>query len=177
MCQCSTQCLNGRHRRRRCHAAWPARRAAEDDPGTRKTRPSNNIADALHIHGADKMQLSTNADKKNVCAASKRLQTLITPSLYYRMELGSAQLKKRFLHTLESPGLSHVRILSILSLSEAQVNILCRLIFALPKNALTRFEYVHSSLPTVSMHLLTRYRIPTFYLSSVGIQCALRLRQ
>jgi hypothetical protein len=93
------------------------------------------------------------------------------------MELGSAQLKKRFLHTLESPGLSHVRILSILSLSEAQVNILCRLIFALPKNALTRFEYVHSSLPTVSMHLLTRYRIPTFYLSSVGIQCALRLRQ
>lgn len=39
------------------------------------------------------------------------------------------------------------------------------------------FEYMHSSLPTVSMRLLIRYRIPTFYLSSLGIQCALRLRQ
>jgi hypothetical protein len=66
------------------------------------------------------------------------MHALMTPSLYYRMELTSAQLNKRFSRTLESPGLSHVRILSVRSLSE--VNMLCRLIFALPKNALTRFE-------------------------------------
>ena len=29
----------------------------------------------------------------------------------------------------------------------------------------------------VCIHLLTRYRIPTFYLSSAGIHCASRLRQ
>jgi hypothetical protein len=37
----------------------------------------------------------------------------MTPSLYYRMELGSEQLNESFLRTLESPGLSHIRILSV----------------------------------------------------------------
>ena len=67
------------------------------------------------------------------------MQTLMTPSLYHHMELSSEQLNKRFSRTLESPGLPHVRILSIRSIFKAQVSILCRLIFALPKNALTRF--------------------------------------
>ena len=86
---------------------------------------------------------SNKADKNNVCATNKALQALMTPLLYYHMELGSEQLDKKILHTLESPGLSHVRILSIRSLQEAQINVLCRLIFALPKNALTRFEYAY----------------------------------
>ena len=93
---------------------------------------------------------STNADKKNVCATSKRLQAVMTPLLYYRMELGSAQLTKRFSRTLEGShlGLQYVRVLSIQCFAKAQIKILCRLIFALPKNILTRFEYVHSLLPT-----------------------------
>lgn len=85
---------------------------------------------------------SINADKRNVCATSKRLQTLMTPLLYHHMELSSVQLTKRFSRTLESshPGLPFVRVLSVQSLFEAQVNVLCRLLFAIPKNALLRFE-------------------------------------
>ena len=88
---------------------------------------------------------STNADKKNVCVSSKRLQVLMTPLLYRRMELSDAQLTNGFLRTLESshPGLSYVRVLSIRFFAKAQINTLCRLIFALPKNILTRFEYVY----------------------------------
>ena len=92
--------------------------------------------------------ISTIADKKNVCASSKALQALMTPLLYRRMELGALQLDSIFSRTLAAaathPGLPHVRTLSIQSLwNTVQLNILCRLIFALPKNALTRFECVH----------------------------------
>lgn len=86
-----------------------------------------------------------NADKKNVCATSKRFQTLMTPLLYHHMELSSVQLTKRFSRTLENghPGLPVVRVLSIRCLAKARINIICRLIFVMPKNILTRFEYVY----------------------------------
>ena len=121
-----------------------------DAPGrvsTRNTHVGNATLLGLPVE-LQKMILeycSTNADKKNVCATSKRLQAVMTPLLYHRMELGSAQLTKRFLRTLGSShlGLPYVRVLSIRFLAKAQINILCRLIFALPKNILTRFEYVY----------------------------------
>jgi len=92
---------------------------------------------------------STNADKKNVCATSKRLQALMTPLLYQHMELRSARLSEDFLSTLTAshPGLSHVRTIRIPETyaypSETQISIACRLIFALTRNALTWLEYGH----------------------------------
>lgn len=72
----------------------------------------------------------------------------MTPLLYHRMELAASQLNGIFSRTLAAaathPGLPHVRTLSIRNVGDiVQLNVLCRLIFALPKNALTRFEYVH----------------------------------
>lgn len=120
--------------------------------------PGRASADVTHVEGATLLGLpvelqkmileycSTNADKKNVCATSKRLQAVTTPLLYHHMELSSVQLtKRRFMRTLNSSHsvLPCVRVLSIQCLAKAQINILCRLIFALPKNTLTRFEHVY----------------------------------
>ena len=69
----------------------------------------------------------------------------MTPLLYHRMELSCAQLTRKFSRTLAAshPGLPWVRVLSIQSLAESQINVLCCLIFALPKSGLIRFECVY----------------------------------
>ena len=107
-------------------------------------------------------QLTTNADKKNVCLACKEMQTVVTPMLYKHMEISDRHLAGvDFRNTLKPghPGLPHARTLCIRSSidnrdgrlrggfgsnllvnANYEVDTICRLMFAIPKNSLTRFE-------------------------------------
>jgi hypothetical protein len=103
-------------------------------------------------------QLSTDTDKKNACLVCKEMQALITPLLYKDMEIFADRLDEAFSTTLQGghSGLSRVRTLCVMPGPEPepssfpvmwhnrrklQVQVICRLLNAIPRNSLTRFEY------------------------------------
>jgi hypothetical protein len=97
-------------------------------------------------------QLTSNIDKKSLCLTCRGMRSLVTPSLYTHMEVSVERLDSTLLNTLVAnhPGLPHVRTLCIKpsklyehefhDIRETHVKILCRLLFALPKDSLRRLE-------------------------------------
>lgn len=99
-------------------------------------------------------QLTTNADKKNVCLTCKEMQVLVTPLLYKNIEIDVERLREDLFPTLKEghPGLAQARTLRIVTEDPAEYAVLagmtlqqaenvCRLLHAIPRHALTRFEY------------------------------------
>jgi hypothetical protein len=94
------------------------------------------------------LRLSTNADKKSICLVCKELQAVSTPLLYKYMEVFDDRLDSTLLRTFKPGhhGLPHVRTLDIrnsgrVAPEKMLVEMICRLLFELPRNSLSRFEY------------------------------------
>jgi hypothetical protein len=139
-----------------------------------------------------RQQLTTNADKKNVCLTCKQMQTLMTPLLYRNMDVFAERLDQGFSTTLneDHPGLSHVRSLRIRSLeprqfgstsrydeNQLQTKIICRLLHTVPKHFLTRFEYDNTYTWEKKKSPNVHLRIPNTSFIGAGIMFVLRLRQ
>lgn len=95
-----------------------------------------------------KLQFTSKADLKSLCLTCKELQSVANPLLYQSIVLGTSQLGsalKRALHDA-NPGLRYVRSLRVYEYPEAyhhkaHGDALCHVLQALPKDALTFFEY------------------------------------
>ena len=98
-------------------------------------------------------QVTSNEDKKSLCLANKALQRLVTPLLYKDMVTSPKKLSEVFEKTLmaKHPGMAHVRTIRVnartltlderLRFSSEKIFRLLRLVSAIPRDKLTRFEY------------------------------------
>jgi len=98
-------------------------------------------------------QLTSNEDKKSLCLANKALQQLVTPLLFKDMVISPKKLSEAFERTLTAkhPGMAHVRTIRVdtrtstldkrLKFDNSKVSRLLRLVWAIPRDRLTRFEY------------------------------------
>jgi len=105
---------------------------------------------------------------KSACLVCKQLNTLATPHLYRKMEVTGEFLDSdRFAAaiTTKNPGLPSVKTVRIVHPYPRSARIgraACLLLSTIPRNSLTRFEYVHSPpLLHTNADALPRLPVPT----------------